>query len=86
MDLIKITWKKCVQFWQNFYKNFWRDKFFPDSFKIDKIKPLFKEGNDLNTSNYRPISLLPVFGKILERFIYNRMKQCLTKYQLIQNC
>ena len=59
---------------------------FPDSFKIAKVKPLFKEGNDLDPLNYRPISLLPVVGKIFERVIYNRMNQYLTKYQLLQNC
>ena len=36
---------------------------FPDSFKIAKVKPLFKEGNDLDSSIYRPISLLSVVGK-----------------------
>ena len=59
---------------------------FPDSFKIAKVKPLFKEGNDLDPSNYRPFSLLPVVGKIFERVIYNRMNQYLTKYQILQNC
>ena len=56
---------------------------FPDSFKV---KPLFKEGNDLDPSNYRPFSLLPVVGKIFERVIYNRMNQYLTKYLILQNC
>ena len=51
-----------------------------------KIKPLFKEGNDIDPSNYRPISLLPVVGKIFERVIHNRMNHYLTKYQLLQNC
>ena len=59
---------------------------FPDSFKIAKVKPIFKEGNDLDPSNYRPISLLPVVGKNFERVIYNRMNLYLTKYQLLQNC
>ena len=59
---------------------------FPDSFIIAKVKPLFKESNDLDPSNNRPISLLPVVGKIFERVIYNRMNQYLTKYQLLRNC
>ena len=59
---------------------------FPESFKIAKVKPLFKEGNDLDPSNYRPISLLPVVGKIFERVIHNRMNHYLAKYQLLQNC
>ena len=51
---------------------------FPGSFKIAKVKPLFKEGNDLESSNYRSISLLPVAGKIFQRVIANRMNQYLT--------
>ncbi len=40
---------------------------FPDIFKTAKIKPLFKKGNKNDIQNYRPISLLSVFSKILER-------------------
>ena len=44
----------------------------PDSMKIAKIGPFKKEG-DRYDSNYRPISILSVFSKILEKFIYNRL-------------
>ena len=40
--------------------------FFPDRMKIAQIISIFKSGpNDLFT-NYRPVSLLPQFSKILE--------------------
>ena len=32
---------------------------FPDSCKIEKLKPLFKKSSKTNPSNYKPISLLP---------------------------
>ena len=40
---------------------------FPDSMKIARVIPLFKTGNTKEFSNYRPISLLPQFSKILEK-------------------
>ena len=42
---------------------------FPNSWKVAKVTPLRKGGarNDIN--NYRPISVLPVFSKILEKHV-----------------
>ena len=46
---------------------------FPDSLKIAKVTPIFKSGDKDNISNYRPIPILPVFSKVLERIMYNRV-------------
>ena len=45
----------------------------PDSMKIAKVNPLFKSGETDQLSNYRPISVLPVFSKLLERIMHNRV-------------
>ena len=42
---------------------------FPVSLKIAKVTPIFKSGAKDNISNYRPISILPVFSKVLERIM-----------------
>ena len=47
--------------------------FFPASLKISKIIPLFKEGDRDDASNYRPISLLSVLAKVLEKIIFIRL-------------
>ena len=45
---------------------------FPNKLKIAKVTPLSKSGDAENVTNYRPISVLPVFSKIFERIMYNR--------------
>ena len=42
---------------------------FPDLFKIAKVIPIFKSGSKSEIINYRPISLLATFSKILEKCI-----------------
>ena len=43
----------------------------PMELKIASVEPLFKAGNKSIFSNYRPISVLPFFSKILEKLVYN---------------
>ena len=45
----------------------------PDKLKIAKIIPVFKKGDPQLPSNYRPISLLNVFSKLLEKIMYKRL-------------
>ena len=56
---------------------------FPDEMKIARIIPLFKSGDKQNVSNYRPISLLPQFSKILEKIFYNRLMNFLNSNNLL---
>ncbi len=45
----------------------------PNQMKIAKGIPLFKSGDPLSMDNYRPISLLSSFSKILEKIVANRL-------------
>jgi hypothetical protein len=38
-----------------------------------RVKPLYKKGDRYNLQNYRPISVISVFAKLLERLIFNRL-------------
>jgi len=46
---------------------------FPDRLKYSEIKPICKKGDKTQITNYRPISLLPVFSKIFEKVLYKRL-------------
>ena len=46
---------------------------FPFEMKIANVVAIFKSGDDMVFSNYRPVSVLPVFSKLLERLMYNRL-------------
>ena len=48
-----------------------------------KVTPVFKSGLNSNLNNYRPISVLPVFSKVLEKCIYNRLLNFLEKCNII---
>ena len=40
---------------------------FPDGCKIAKLKPLYKKEAKTKPKNYRPISLLPLISKVIEK-------------------
>ena len=44
-----------------------------DKLKIAKVIPVFNSGAKDNVSNYRPISVLPIFSKILEKCVYDKI-------------
>ena len=46
---------------------------FPGVLKIGKITPIYKKGNPEDMGNYRPVSTLPIFGKLFEKVIYSRL-------------
>jgi len=47
---------------------------FPERLKFSEVSPLFKKGDISEFSNYRPISLLTSFSKIIEKLF---LKDCI---------
>ena len=56
---------------------------FPEKMKIARVTPVFKSGDTSLMTNYRPISVLPCFSKMLERIMYNRLYKYLTENNLL---
>ena len=56
---------------------------FPSELKLAKVTPLYKANDPMMFSNYRPVSVLPVFSKILERIMYNQLLSFINKHKLL---
>ena len=57
---------------------------FPCNAKVARVIPAYKnKGSKHLFENYRPISLLPIFSKIIERLVYNKLFDFLVRYQIL---
>lgn len=58
---------------------------FPNVWKLAKVNPLFKAGSRFDVNNYRPISILPILSKLLERHTHDSFMSYLNHYNLLTN-
>ena len=58
---------------------------FPNESKIAKVIPLFKGGESKYLINHRPVSFLPVFSKVLEKLMYDRIMAFVKENDIIYN-
>ena len=65
------------------FKNCVDSGIFPDSWKKADVQPVYKKHNRQIKSNYRPISLLPICGKILEKIVFDQVYQYLNNNKLL---
>jgi len=56
---------------------------FPDTWKIAHITPIPKVHSPSSSSEYRPISVLPVLSKLFEKILYHWVYSYLTEHNLI---
>jgi hypothetical protein len=56
---------------------------FPSQWKQARVTPIFKTGSKDNCSNYRPISVLPILSKILEKHVFNCLYEYLQERDLL---
>ena len=70
-------------FLQLFIDDMFSEGYFPSSCKIARITPIFKNGAKDEINNYRPISILTCFSKIIEKVIYIRLMEFFKKKKVI---
>ena len=55
----------------------------PDAVKTARVKPLYKKNSNLDVGNYRPVSILNVVSKILEKAVYAQLEAYLVENNII---
>ena len=58
---------------------------YPDTRELANVTPIFRKGDKQLIKNYRPISRLPICGKIFEKIIFNNLSSYLDVNNLITN-
>ena len=83
ISILKSCSKYISEHLSGFFNNFMSNCIFPSILKVGKITPIYKKGDPKSFDNYRPISTLPVFGKIFEKIIYTRLYSFLISMNVI---
>ena len=65
------------------FQNILETSTYPDMWKLANVTPIYKKENKQLVKNYRPISLLPICGKIFEKIIFNSLYNYLNVNGLI---
>ncbi len=82
-DLVKLNAQILAQILSIIFNISILEGCFPSEMKVAKILPLHKGDSVLIPGNYRPISLLPIFSKIFERLIYNRLIEFISQNSIL---
>ena len=56
---------------------------FPTELKVANVAPVFKANDEMTFTNYRPVSVLPVFSKLVESLMYNRLVTYINENRLL---
>ena len=57
----------------------------PSMWRQANVVPIFKKGNRALISNYRPVGLTSIVGKLLESIIANKIREHFEKFSLIND-
>ena len=81
--MIKICDKSLLKPLIILFKNSTKSSHYPDIWKRSNFIPVHKKNDKQLVKNYRPISLLPLFGKIFEKIIFNKIYYFLMEEKLL---
>lgn len=80
LDLRNLQNQNVVDILVKLINNVLSSGIFPEELKLVKVRPIFKSGDSTVMSNYRPISIISVFSKLLENVIKTRMTKFIDEY------
>jgi hypothetical protein len=80
---IKLSIKSSVKIFAEIVNASLKSGLFPSRWKKARVKPIPKINDPIYASDYRPISLLPAFSKIIEKIIAKQMKTYLIDNNLL---
>ena len=83
--MIKMCDKSILKPLMLLFENSTKSSYYPDIWKKSNIVPVHKKNDKQLVTNYRPISLLPIFGKIFEKIIFNRIYNFLNEKNLLNH-
>jgi hypothetical protein len=84
--VIKNLPSTALQYLVEIFNACLRIGFFPSAWKIGKIFPIAKPGKEASSpANYRPITLLPIVGKIFEKTILSRILEFTEDNQILRD-
>ena len=78
--LLRVCAKSISSSLSVLFNRSFEEEVFPSAWKRSLVVPSFKRGDSSNPSNYRPIALLPVVGKVCERVVFNRLYRFLSPH------
>ena len=82
--MIKISGDALVIPLKIIFENCIKNGIFPEIWKKANIVPVHKKNSKHLKQNYRPKSLLPIFGKVLEKMIYDTLYEHLSANELLK--
>ena len=82
-DIVKATYETFITPLTHLLNLSIEKGVFPIELKIAKVIPIFKSGDTKVINNYRPVSVLPVFSKLLEKLMYNRLVEFVNKHEIL---
>ena len=83
VNLLKLIADIIVLPLGNIINNSFSYGIFPDALKICKVVPIHKGGSMDELNNYRPISLLSIFDKIIEKLMHKRLYSFLELHDIL---
>jgi len=86
-EIVKRLWHVDKEVIPIVFNNCVRESIFPEAWKQGKLRPILKDiqKDPVSLGSYRPIALLSVVGKLLERVIANRIHNLYMEQELSNN-